>query len=285
MSLIANQGTNHVSQKTYKTTTLTPQQMNNLTLAGSGNPVSHPSSWQSSITNLNSIFVNFDNNNGPHIKKYEVMESTEDLLVLASTAHRIKSHTHCRLTSEEILKFITNEDREKAEEIRKYYSQKIMMLKLKEARFSSFREQLNKLVHSDGKMFREDMLGVAYHLPKFYEYDTQMDEIKIQVTQDQSFDKLDKDGKPKSLGLTCNLTPIKRLHRKTKHRNTYEYWFKDDNLNAGVVLYTTPDNQLLPLWEHFFDKKEVLRIKGNYIRQKIDGFEHFKLHNWKLENI
>lgn len=265
----------------FQSVSLTPQQISAITNSTSN--LSSVANW--SQNNLNSIFVNLDGELGHHIKKYEIMESTEDILVLSVTAHRMYSVQHYKLTSAELLKHIKQEDREKAEEIRKYYSQKIMMLKLKEAKFSGFREALNKLVHSDGKTFREDMIGVAWYIPKFYQYDIQLDEIKLQVTQDQGFEQLDKERKPGSLQLSCNLTPIKRLHRKTKNRNAYEYWFKDDNLNAGVVLYVTPDNQLLPLWEHFFNKKEVLRVRGNYIRQRLDGFEHFKLHNWQLENI
>jgi len=222
----------------------------------------------------------------PNIKKYEVVETTEDIVALSTTAHRISTEhkIYHKLTDHELFERVTQPDREYALKVKDYYSKKIMMWKLKgTSKLSPFREDMNKLVHSDGKTFKESMIGIAYWLPKFYEYDTEMDLIKTQLNTNQGFEKLDKEGKPKVLKLSCELTPISKTYRISKRSKKTEYWFKDSNLDAGVVVTIEDKNQLQHLWDYMYDNEKSLKIKGSYVRRKLDDFEYFNVTNWELD--
>lgn len=220
------------------------------------------------------------------LKKYEVYESTEDVMTLGVAAHREFEETKSfyKLTDRQLYNKIIPQDRQMAQDIRDYYSKKVMMLKLKgTGTLSPFREDMNKLIHSDGLTFKESMFGIAYWMPKFYEYDLALDKIKEQVTTTQDFEKFDKQGVVSTKQLSVTLTPLKRLRRATKRNKFFEYWFKDDTLNAGVVLHLEDKNQLQHLWDYMFENESSIKIKGNYIRRHRDGFEYFSISNWEID--
>ena len=200
----------------------------------------------------------------PLVKRYEVIESTEDIVVLAVTANRVfkESQLHYKLLDSELFRKVSSDDRVKAQAIKDYYSKRIMMNKLKgQGTMSSFREDLNKLIHSDCLTFRENMIGVAYWLPEFHEYDTTMDNVKSNIKTNQDFDGLNKKGTPGTLRLTATLEPIKCVRRFSKRTKVHEYWFKDTKLDAGVVISLEDKNQLKPVWDYIFSNENQMSIK------------------------
>ena len=226
-------------------------------------------------------------NTSPHelLKKYEVYESNESLLTLSVTAKRVLQETKVfyRMTDRDLYSKIIPEDRNLADQIQNYYSKKVMMWRLKNDRLTHFREDMNKFIHSDMKVFRENMIGVAYYLPIFYKYDVQMDNIKLNFSKDQSFKKMDSKGTPGSMTITETLTPIERIERKTKHNKKIQYWFKENEFNAGVLIELLEKNPLQNIWDKLFDKKEPMTIKGKYVRNNLDDFEYYSVTNWTLE--
>ena len=223
------------------------------------------------------------------VKKYEIYESPEDILVLSAVAKRLRDknvNIFHRLLEKEMFDRITPEDREHAQTIRDYYSKKIMMWKLKDSsKISSYREDLNTFVHSNGLTFKEEMIGLAYHLPSFYEYDLDLDYVRSCVDANQGFKKLDDDNKPRILKCTVELEPIKKIVKKRKRLEAVQYWFKDTVLNAGCVIQIDKNNPLEHIWEHLFNTEKVLQIEGNFVRLKLDGFEYFRVKNWNLTQI
>lgn len=265
-----------------------PNSLNSITLA----PISingASGQWSNVTTSSPSYSTSFDFGsflNNDHLKKYEMYESTEDVMTLAVTAHRMMRDLkiHYKLTDRELYRKIEQGDRDKAQEIRDYYSKKVMMLKLKgNGKMSSFREDMNKLVHSDGLIFKETMIGVAYWLPKFYEYDLELDSIKSQVSPNHNFEDLDKRGVPNVKPLVVDLSPIKKIKRVSKRTKFFEYWFKDEATDAGVVMILEEKNQLQHLWDYLFERESILKIKGNYVRKHRDNFEYFSINNWELD--
>ncbi|MEI6597979.1 MAG: hypothetical protein WCL22_02950, partial [bacterium] len=113
--------------------------------------------------NLSQIGSNifFDQfSNTQHVKKYEVFETTEDILALSVTWHRLRplishgisniinpSNRPTKLTDSILFKELIQEDREKADVIRDYYSKKLMMFTLKGQKFSNYRKDLNTFIH------------------------------------------------------------------------------------------------------------------------------------------
>jgi hypothetical protein len=224
--------------------------------------------------------------NNENLKKYEIFESTEDIMALGVAANRMmrEHRIHYKLTDRELYTKLQSSDRDKAKEIRDYYSKKVMMLKLKgTGQMSSFREDMNKLIHTDGLVFKENMIGIAYWLPTFYEYDVELDTIKSQVSSCHNFEALDKRGVPNVKKLTVDLSPMKRIKRATKRSKFFEYWMKDSDTNAGVVLHLEEKNQLQHLWDYMFEKESTIKIKGNYVRRHRDGFEYYSINNWEID--
>jgi len=226
-------------------------------------------------------------NQHPEIKKYEIYESPEDILALSVTWKRLRdkkesSGIHSVL-HKSLFDKITTEDRTQADAIRDYYSKKIMMIKLKdERRMTPFREDLIKVINSDGKMVKENLLGMIYYLPEFYNYDCDIDYVKSCVTINQNFKKLDEERKPHSLNLVCNLTPVKHVFKNRKRVKSSQYWLRDDTLNAGILVSLSTDNPLEHIWNHLFNTEKVLKIEGRYTRMKMDDFEYFSIDKWKL---
>jgi hypothetical protein len=231
--------------------------------------------------------IDFDPSSRGHelLKKYEVYESSENILALSVTAHRLfrEFKTYNKITDRDIYSKVTPEDRVVADQIKDYYSKKVMMWKLKgNNQLSSFRNEMNTLIHSNMLTFKENVIGIAYWLPYFYEYDTAIDSVKSELTLNQDFEKLNQMGKPGKLKLTEELIPLKRLERKSKRSKSFEYWFKDTKYNAGVVIHLEEKNQLQHLWDTLFYKNEPMKIEGWFTRRHRDDFQYYAVDAWNL---
>lgn len=220
------------------------------------------------------------------IKKYEVLESSEDILALSVTWKRFNKTNPSvmasvsNLLSKELFNHITDEDRELAHEIRDYYSKKIMLWKLKNNRFSKFRDDLNTYIHSPTPlMVKSDLLGMIYYLPYFHEYDTGVDEVRVTVRT--------KSEKILQMGssLPRTLQPLSKVVSKRKSATTNHYWFKDVETECAVQLVFEVSNPLEHIWAKLFSKNEVMKITGLYHKKSRDDFEYFAIKNWKLADI
>jgi hypothetical protein len=110
--------------------------------------------------------------------------TSEDLIALSVAWYRLRKNSQAaflgidNLTSTILAKEVTQDDRVVADQIRKYYSQKLMMIKLTKNNISKFREDLNVFIHSTSPTTDDKMLPLAYRLPEFYDYDTAFDLFK-----------------------------------------------------------------------------------------------------------
>lgn len=247
------------------------------------------------ISGLTPSSIQFDTMNinmwHEEVKKYEIIESPEDTLTLSVVWKRLRdeniNHNISSLLHRDLFSYVTSEDRIKADEIRDFYSKKIMMWKLKsDTKLSKYRTDLNNFIHTDGKTVREDMFGLIYYLPMFYSCDLQLEDVRSQVNPHQHFKKLKQEQKPDILSLSTALTPIRKITKKNKHKTVNQYWLKDDTLNAAVLI-TVPStpvaSSLEHLWEHIFYTEKVLKIKGVYYKNTIDDFEHYCVKNWSID--
>ncbi len=228
--------------------------------------------------------MNDEQRYGSHIKKYSIFESTEDLLVLACTWRRLREHNKAstanmnNMLDNKLLEFISLDDRTEATEIQDYYSKKVMMWKLKGNHLTKYRNDLNEMIHGDPKKFREEMIGIAYFLPSFKEYDVGLDAVRCEV-KNVPINRVDKIQHTTRL-----LSPMKKLVRKTKRINEVHYWLQDQ-ANHGVMLSLDAKNPLLPIWNHLFETKDVLTMKGSFFAQSRDDFEYYSVKNYELTNI
>jgi len=218
----------------------------------------------------------------PSITKTEVYESPEDILTLSCTLQRLRTLGEFgnRVLDDVVMRKVSTDDRTKSAMIRDYYSKKIMMGNLTDKMYkSNFRRDLSTFIMADGHRFKTNDIGMACYLPDFYDYDTQIDSIKLQVettlnvpATSPTVMKLDE----------VNLTPLSKISKKTKNRKQLEYWFKDDKVNAAVVLTLDPKNQLIKVWDSIFNDSTTLPMSGYFHRTSLDGFEYFRVTNWDL---
>lgn len=220
------------------------------------------------------------------VKKYEVYESPEDVLALSVTWKRLNKTNPSvlsnvsNLLSKELFMHVTDEDRELGKEIRDYYSKKIMVWKLKNTQFSKFRDELNAYIHSPTPfLVKNNLMGMIYYLPYFYEYDTGVDEVRYLVNSKSNITLQMKSSIPRTL------VPLSKVISKRKNATTNHYWFKDVETEMAVQFVLDVTNPLEHIWSTLFAKNEPMKIKGLYHKKSRDDFEYFSVKNWTLENI
>jgi hypothetical protein len=229
--------------------------------------------YSASTINLGNYEFNFNDD----VQKYEVYEISKDLLALSVCWSRYRKSretpgpqpTITKLLDSELFRLVTEDDIAQANVIRDYYSKKIMVLKLKNVGFSSFREDLNIFVHSDGKTFKESMLPLAYRLPEFYEYDVEFEKMSFE------YNKEVKRNDDPHVVTVKQLKFIKKLSVNNKRNKHQEYWFSD-NYNNLVNMNIENSNPLLSLLDMTVDKNDI-RVKSGFRKSSRDGLEYLKV--------
>jgi len=220
----------------------------------------------------------------PHMKKYNVTESDEDLLALSAAWHRIRktpfdpnrvSPKITSLTDASLFNFVTDEDRTKAADIRDYYSKKIVVWTLKEIRLTSYRTDLNKFIHGNGKIFTDEMLPLAYRLPEFYEYDLAFADMMRDLPRHSN------ESIRNSITEKHTLRPLRNFDVKNKHGYRHEYWFKDEN-DYPVLILLEHINSCKSMFEREFRKESTDMTLTGHIRL-LDDYTYFKVTSWKVE--
>ena len=217
----------------------------------------------------------------PYVKQYKVNESAEDLLALSVAWFRLRKNRTLTpypmiesLTDENLFKSLTEEDRLTANTIRDYYSKKIMVMALKEIKLTKFREDLSKFIHSDGKLFVDDMLPLVFRLPEFYEYDTAFADMMRDLTPVVV-------DRTRILTNARTLRPLRKFDVKRKLHYKHEYWFKDEQ-DRAVLIMLEHINSCKSLFEREFKKEStVMRITGFATSQ--DDHSYFKVNKWEVE--
>ena len=241
------------------------------------------------LSGLNGTSNDWDIFGNKNVKKYEVFETSEDILALSVTWHRLRplishgisnimnpSDRPTKLTDSILFKEMIPEDREKANVIRDYYSKKLMMFTLKGQQLTSYRKDLNTFIHGDCKVVKEEMMPLVYRLPEFYEYDVGLDEMFLEL--DTRF-----EGSQISLSTIKTLTPVKKFTVKRKSRRFVEYWLKDEE-NKPYKIEIDSNNELMHLWDYFYDKGKFHDITLDTVIKfsNRDSISHYKLIKWKL---
>lgn len=206
----------------------------------------------------------------PHVKKYQVFEIEHDLLALSVAWHRLrKEHMNggaytpvSKLLDSQLIKHLSGNDISQAQMIRDYYSKKIMVIKLKGIPMSRYKQDLSTFIHSEGKIFKEDICPLAYRLPEFYEYDTQVDELYATYNREIKSNTSNE----KTLKLVKTLTLGKKYAKRK------EYWFTDEYENLHRLSFLH-DNPLLSLLDLCAGKE--LTIGGKWRKMNKDDREFF----------
>jgi hypothetical protein len=256
-----------------------------------GNVISGVNRNSNIFSGLNNLSgsVTWDSNsisNG-NVKKYEVFETSEDILALSVTWHRLRLPGNhiintirpTTLTDNILFTEINQEDRNRADIIRDYYSKKLMVMTLRGQRISKFRKDLNTFIHGDCKIVKEEMMPLIFRLPEFYDYDIQLQEMfsdlnkQFEDTEDQAYGA--------AYGGKKILKPMKKFVVKLRTNKFSEYWLKDDD-NKAYKIEIPIENKLNHLWEHFFEQ-ESIPLQGHFRPMERDGINYFHLKNWEID--
>jgi hypothetical protein len=149
-----------------------------------------------------------------------------------------------------------------------------MVWKLKNITLTSFREDLNTFVHSDGKTFKENMMPLAYRLPEFYEYDVEFEKMSFEYNKE-----IKRLGSP-NVSERKHLTYIKSLSVNTKRLKKIEYWFSDSHNNL-VQMNIETHNPLNTLLEKVITTGSI-EVSGKYGTRIRDGNEFLKVEKYKF---
>ena len=260
---------------------INPQSISPLSISS----LSHNSAISLDDTYLNNLFKNI--NRSDYVKRYEVIEATEDILALSVAWKRLRDIKNeggslnvsvTTLLDDNLFRKIEEPDRIRANEIRDYFSKKIMLWTLKSVKLSAYRQDLNKFIHGDGKKITEDLLPLIYRLPEFYEYDIQFDQFKREVNLEiTNFSNID------SLKKITTLTPVTSFYKTNKRVKHFEYWLKDSNDNAHLITIE-PKNPLKHIWDTMFANGQ-LRIEATCYPKKYDELQYYQLLNWSVAKI
>jgi len=219
----------------------------------------------------------------PFVKKYQIVETIEDVLVLSCVWYRLRQsgfipETIENLLSSVLFKNIKPEDIELSKNIRDYYSKKLMMLTLRSTRgMSSFRKDLSAFLQSDGLKFTESVLPMVYRLPEFYHYDMEFDVIQRDFVKEIPAFTLHHTLFSRGIQ---HLLPIKALNKNTKYVKCVEYWLTDDT-GCAYVIPLDPKNPLLPLWDREFTKAKI-NIQGKLHPKYRDNLQYYQLHSYGI---
>ena len=229
------------------------------------------------IQNLNTTI---DWGTDRYVKKYQLLEIEQDLLALSCAWQRIRAGrkegqvyiTITKLTDPELFKQLTQEDHDKAAQVRDYYSKKIMLWKLKGEGLSKFREDMNTFIHTDGKVFKEDMQPLAYRLPEFYDYDIDFDVLSNEYNK-----KVSQDTQHEVTGKSLKLA--RSFIVSKKHTKRKEYWFSDNN-NDLVSLSVELQNPLLSLLD--ICTQNTIKVNAIYTKKSRDNHEYLVANKFKF---
>ncbi len=166
---------------------------------------------------------------------------------------------------------ITEYDLNKAKEIREYYSKKLMVLTLRGKKLTKFRQDLQSYIANGyTNAYPEKYCGLIYRLPEFYEYDQQLDELRVESnnTPQDSF-----------IGVK-SLTLVKKMQRDILKGKFVDYWFHD--ADKRVYKFTSrKENELLPFFDSML-KSGTIRVSCHFVKNITDDLHFCKMRNVRL---
>jgi hypothetical protein len=155
---------------------------------------------------------------------------------------------------------------QEADQVRKYYRNKLTIAALKSQNMSQFRIDLQELLNLEPTKLNLKFLPMMIRLPSFYKEDRALDAIKKDTIQPED-DRLTRRVHEYE---TRVLKHIDITHRKTKSINATWYWFVDEN-NMLHRLSIDGKNKLSHVFEKFL--KDSIRIRAYYPVSKVRGTE------------
>lgn len=173
----------------------------------------------------------------------------QDPVALACASYRAFLETSIRWTELNDVT-VTDQDREQAEVIRKYYSDRILMAAVAtRGEMSDFRRKLYGLLIKQSGIKKCD-IGLLYRLPYFYAEDTAMDQVMEQTKSATG---------PNPRPVVGNFQVIRRIQVSRRSGETVQLWLQKDSGSVPYMIASKLDNPFLTLVENVLKQPTVLQ--------------------------
>jgi hypothetical protein len=188
------------------------------------------------------------------------MVFTEDPVALACASYRAFLETSIRWTDLNDVA-VTDQDREQADQIRKYYSDRILLAAVAaKGEMSEFRRKLYGLLIGQTGLKKRD-IGLLYRLPYFYAEDTAMDQIMDQ-TKSVGTDS------PGTRDVHGRFQIAKRIQVSRRSGETVQLWLQKDAGTVPYMIAAKLDNPFLSLVESVLKQPADLKATAYLKRHR-----------------
>lgn len=206
---------------------------------------------------LSSTPVWFEEFLEPRETKSSVFHVDYDPLVMAAAAHRYFSRNKKYPDSVAALDFVMA-DYELADQIRNYYSAKLVELSLNGQPLSPFRAKLAGLVNGR-TVLEASEVGLLYRLADFYFEDIATDWV---FNNTKPVLELARSLRLPQTDTEFDLVPLRRVVRK-RHSNgaVVRYWFSNQDDNPCCIT-SVANNIMLPLMDDLFSRARVRMVSS-----------------------
>lgn len=160
---------------------------------------------------------------------------------------------------------ITEQDRQEANELRRYYIGRLTIQALRGRPMTEFRKKFFAILNDQYRLTEND-IGMLMRLPYFYDEDRDLDEV---VATTESVPN------PRTPVVEQNLllTPFKRILVGRRHGEVMQFWWKNDQ-NQGVCLGIRMADPLFSLIDSLANDPRVFKAKFMLTRHPWIGHEH-----------
>lgn len=182
------------------------------------------------------------------------------------------------LNDDRVLAHVSDQHRERAEEIRKYFAKKFFWNNLSGNRsLSDFRQRVCYLLENRISVCKEKDCGIYYKLPYFYEEDMVYEEFKRQY---QTVDVPRINHGITRTKSTIQLRYLKSTASRQSKRNVVRFWFTDETYLYCVDI--VKDNPLLELFKQLVLDRLTVSLETYYNVDRLDQLEFYRLYNFSL---
>ena len=177
------------------------------------------------------------------------MEFHDDPVALACASYRAFLKSSIRWAELKDVT-VTDQDREQAAHIRKYYSDRILLAAVAaRGEMSEFRRKLYGLLIGQTGLKKRDV-GLLYRLPYFYAEDTAMDQVMEQTESATG---------PNPRPVVGKFQVIRRVQVSRRSGESVQLWLKKDSDTVPYMIASKLDNPFLTLVESMLGQTTALQ--------------------------
>lgn len=205
-------------------------------------------------------------------------EFKEDPLVLACALKALfeQHERYYKFENAEVAEHVTDEIRDKAEAVRKYYTKKWFWSSLNNRQLSDFRSRAHHLLENRIRTCNDRDSGIYYKLPWFYDEDVIYDEFKKSYnTTDVPQIKYGSNTKE-----LLNLTFLKSTVSRQQKRKLERFWFTDEKYLYSIDVLQ--DNPLIEMFRDILSRNSSVKINTYRSVDRIDNMYYYRLFKFNF---